>query len=61
MQHDHQSSPGAKQEIDRVTAAFFRAVTFEPGARPPYGDLYHLFIDEGLVIKNSGCRGDAWT
>ncbi|MDH4114657.1 MAG: hypothetical protein OEU89_04230 [Burkholderiaceae bacterium] len=41
-------------DLKRLTDAFFRAVSFEPGARPSYEDLYALFIDSGLLIKNVG-------
>lgn len=43
-----------KREIDRMAAAFFRAVSFDSGDQPCYHDLYKLFIDNGLLIKNSG-------
>ncbi len=40
--------------MGRLTEAFFRAVSFEAGSRPSYDDIYDLFIDGGLLIKNSG-------
>jgi hypothetical protein len=43
-----------KTELDKLTAQFFRAVSFEEGATPPYDDLHSLFIEAGLLIKNSG-------
>jgi len=43
-----------KAELDTLTAEFFRAVSFEEGATPPYEDLHALFIEAGLLIKNSG-------
>lgn len=43
-----------KSELDRLTAGFFRAVSFEDGEVPPYDDLHALFIEAGLLIKNSG-------
>jgi hypothetical protein len=43
----------AKGELDRLTAEFFRAVSFQQGEKPPYGQLYNLFINQGLLIKNS--------
>jgi len=46
--------PGSKREIDALTAAFFRAVSFDEGARPTYTDLYDLFVESGYIIKNSG-------
>jgi hypothetical protein len=47
---DHAS---VKAELDRLTAEFFRAVSFEEGESPPYDNLYGLFIEAGLIIKNS--------
>lgn len=35
-----------------LIAAFFRAVSFQPGGKPPYDELYQLFIENGLLIKN---------
>jgi hypothetical protein len=43
-----------KVELDRLTAEFFRAVSFEAGTSPPYENLHALFIEAGLLIKNSG-------
>ena len=43
-----------KAELDRLVAAFFEAVSFEPGAAPPYENIHRLFIEAGLLIKNSG-------
>lgn len=42
-----------KAELDRLTDAFFRVVSFEAGATPPYDDLYTLFIERAIIIKNS--------
>jgi hypothetical protein len=41
-------------ELDRLAAAFFRAVSFEAGEVPAYGDIHALFIETGLLIKNTG-------
>lgn len=41
-------------ELARLTDAFFRAVSFVRGARPSYADIYGLFIESGLLIKNVG-------
>ena len=46
--------PETRSELDALTAAFFRAVSFEDGAKPAYASLYSLFIDGGLLIRNSG-------
>ena len=43
-----------KDELDRLTANFFRAVTFDAGEAPAYDDIYGLFIASGLLIKNTG-------
>jgi hypothetical protein len=40
-------------ELDRLTAEFFRAVSFEAGEAPPYDNLYALFIESGLLIKDT--------
>lgn len=42
-----------KTELDRLTIDFFRAVSFEAGKRPPYDLLFELFIERGLLIKNT--------
>ena len=44
----------AKAELDRLTAEFFRAVSFETGEVPPYENIYALFIEAGLLVKNTG-------
>ena len=53
----HDTDPGhaaVKQELAALSARFFRAVSFEPGEKPPYGDIHALFIPTGLLIKNTG-------
>jgi hypothetical protein len=40
-------------ELDRLTADFFRIVSFESGETPAYEEMYALFIEAGLLIKNS--------
>ena len=44
---------GVKVELDRLAAEFFRAVTFQSGEKPRYEDIETLFIESGLLIKNS--------
>ena len=44
---------GVKVELDRLAAEFFRAVSFESGETPPYENIETLFIEAGLLIKNS--------
>jgi hypothetical protein len=50
-----------KSELDRLTAEFFRAVSFEQGGTPPYDNLYGLFIEDGLVIKNTASTPEVST
>lgn len=42
-----------KAELNRLTTEFFRAVSFEAGGTPPYENIRGLFIDAGLLIKNT--------
>ena len=49
-----QPDPSVKAELDRLTAEFFRAVSFEEGETPPYDNIYGLFIEAGLIVKNTG-------
>jgi hypothetical protein len=42
-----------KQEIDALTNAFFRAVSFSEGDRPAYHTLYQIFIESGQFLKTS--------
>ncbi len=44
----------AKVELDRLCVEFFRAVSFEAGESPPYENIHKLFIESGLLIKNTG-------
>jgi len=41
-----------KAELDGLTKAFFRAVSFEEGEVPSFENLHGLFIEAGLLIKN---------
>jgi hypothetical protein len=43
-----------EDELAALTAAFFNAVSFEPGERPGYDTIRDLFIERGLLIKNVG-------
>ena len=55
----HSSAPGVvKAELDRLSAEFFRAVSFEPGAKPPFDNIRDLFVPMGLLIKNSTATPD---
>ncbi len=42
-----------KAELDRLVDEFFRAVSFEAGTSPNYEDIRQLFIEEGLLVKNT--------
>ena len=48
-------------ELDRLSSEFFRAVSFEHGEVPPYGVIRELFIERGLLIKNTGAAPDVST
>src|SRR5687768_4646048 len=48
-------------ELDRLTSEFFRAVSFETGATPPYEIIHGLFIERGLLIKNVGSSPEVST
>jgi hypothetical protein len=48
------SYAAVKGEPSRLSQEFFSAVSFDTGHRPRYERLRTLFIDEGLLIKNSG-------
>jgi hypothetical protein len=41
-------------ELGRLMEEFFRAVSFEPGEKPPYREINEIFIASGLLIKNTG-------
>jgi hypothetical protein len=40
-------------ELDRLTTEFFLAVSFEVGKMPQYENIHELFIESGLLIKNT--------
>ena len=42
-----------KAELDRLASEFFRAVSFETSGSPSYENIPALFIERGLLIKNS--------
>jgi len=48
-----QNRTDVKRELDALTAEFFRAVSFEAGETPRYENIYALFIEPGLLIKNT--------
>ena len=43
-----------KSALDHLITAFFRAVSFDVGAQPSYESIPALFVERGLLIKNSG-------
>ena len=51
----------SKQELDALTAAFFRAVSFAEGETPAYTDLPHLFLPSACLIRNSGATPEMST
>ena len=51
MSHVHPNA--MKSELDALTVKFFRAVSFEAGEIPSYEDIHSLFIESGLLIKNT--------
>ncbi len=54
MEKNTPAAPEAvKRELDTLAADFFHAVSFEPGGTPPYESIHALFIDAGLLIKNT--------
>jgi hypothetical protein len=44
----------AIEHLAALTDRFLRAVSFEAGSAPAYGEIRDLFIDGGMLIKNSG-------
>jgi hypothetical protein len=50
MKPDHIA---VKAELDRLINEFFRAVSFEEGGAPLYENIYGLFIETGLLVKNT--------
>ena len=50
----HSDLATVKAELDRLTTEFFLAVSFEEGAPPMYENIYELFIESGLLVKNTG-------
>ena len=57
----HPDRTAVKAELDRLTADFFRAVSFEEGATPPYENIYGLFIEAGLLVKNTASTPEVST
>jgi hypothetical protein len=55
---DHAS---VKAELDRLMNDFFRAVSFEEGEDPPYDNIYAVFIEAGLIVKNTAATPEIST
>jgi len=51
---EHKSTAAVVEELGQLVDRFFRAVSFEVGGRPSFSDIHELFIEPGLLIKNSG-------
>ena len=49
--HSHSAVPA---ELKSLMDAFFHAVSFKAGEKPNYSRIHGLFIESGLLIKNSG-------
>ena len=49
----HPDRAAVKADLDRLTADFFRAVSFEEGTTPLYESIRDLFIEAGLLVKNT--------
>jgi len=47
-----------KDTLDHLLTEFFHTVSFETGEVPQYQNIHALFIDAGLLIKNSGPTPD---
>ncbi|GAA1679333.1 hypothetical protein [Fodinicola feengrottensis] len=50
-----------EKELTARTAEFFRAVSFETAGKPRYDQIYDLFIEGGLLIKNSESKPEIMT
>jgi len=57
----HADADAAGADFERLLAAFFDAVSFAPGKAPAYGNIRALFIDAGLLIKNSAATPEIST
>ena len=49
------------RELDQVMAAFFQAVSFEPGQSPSYNSISAIFIQQGLLINNNTTTPEIWS
>jgi hypothetical protein len=53
MTEQNRPDGDVKRKLDRLTAEFYRCVSFKWGRRPPYADLYGLFKPSALLIWNA--------
>ena len=58
---NQQNLPTVKRELDRLTAEFFRAVSFESGETPRYETLRLALCRDRLLIKNSAATPEICT
>jgi hypothetical protein len=50
-----------KVELDRLTREFFLAVSFQENDAPKYENIHALFIEAGLLIKNTAATPEVST
>lgn len=48
-------------ELESLLGAFLECVSFEPGSAPDYDGIRPLFIERGLLIRNSGTAPEVST
>ena len=56
-----QTRSAEQAELEQLVHSFFEAVSFEHGSKPNYPRIHQLFIDDGLLIKNSGALPEITT
>lgn len=54
MSNPTAADAATQSQLQSLINAFFRAVSFERGQAPEYGAIHALFIEQGLLIKNTG-------
>jgi hypothetical protein len=59
-QPDHDPA-SVKAELGRLISEFFRAVSFEEGEAPPYGNIHGLFVEAGLIVKNTASTPEIYS
>jgi hypothetical protein len=48
-------------ELELLMSRFLRAVSFQPGGQPAYGELPDLFVEDGKLIKTSSAAPEIST